>query len=50
MLTKKDVVWLEKLEKIFSELLKEFDKRKSCGNADVVVYEIAKQFGVEIKE
>ena len=50
MLTKKDVVWLEKLEKIFSELLKEFDKRKSCRNADVVVYEIAKQFGVEIKE
>lgn len=40
----------ETAEKIFSELLKEFDKRKSCGNADVVVYELAKQFGVEIKE
>lgn len=40
----------ETAEKIFNNLLKEFYKRKSCGNADVVVYEIAKQFGVEIKE
>lgn len=40
----------ETAEKIFNSLLKEFNKRKSCGNADVVVYELAKQFGVEIKE
>ena len=40
----------ETAEKIFNNLLKEFYKRKSCGNADVVVYEIAKQYGVEIKE
>lgn len=40
----------ETAEKIFSELLKEFDKRKSCGNVDVVVYELAKSLGVEIKE
>ena len=40
----------ETAEKNFNNLLKEFYKRKSCGNADVVVYEIAKQFGVEIKE
>ena len=39
----------ETAEKIFNKLLKEFYKRKSCGNADVVVYEIAKQYGVEIK-
>ena len=31
----------ETAEKIFNNLLKEFYKRKSCGNADVVVYEIA---------
>ena len=40
----------ETAEKIFGELLKEFDKRNSCGNADVVVYEIVKQFGVEIEK
>ena len=38
----------ETAEKIFNNLLKEFYKRKSCGNADVVVYEIAKQYGVEV--
>lgn len=40
----------ETAQKIFIVLLKEFDKRKSCGNADVVVYELARQFGIEIKE
>ena len=40
----------ETAEKIFNNLLKEFYKRKSCGNADVVVYEIAKQYGVDLGE
>ena len=34
---------------IFTELLKEFSKRKSCGNADVVVREMASRKGVEVE-
>ena len=40
----------ETAREIFNNLLKEFYKRKSCGNADVVVYEIAKQYGVEVEK
>lgn len=36
-------------KEIFTELLKEFSKRKSCGNADVVVREMATWKGVEVE-
>jgi len=36
-------------KEIFSDLLKEFSIRKSCGNADVVVREMAQRKGVEVE-
>ena len=36
-------------KEIFTDLLKEFSIRKSCGNADVVVREMASRKGVEVK-
>ncbi len=36
-------------KKIYSGLLKEFSIRKSCGNADVVVREMALRYGVEVE-
>ena len=36
-------------KEIFTDLLKEFSLRKSCGNADVVVREIATRKGVEVE-
>lgn len=36
-------------KEIFTDLLKEFSIRKSCGNADVVVREMASRKGVEVE-
>lgn len=36
-------------KEIFTDLLKEFSSRKSCGNADVVVREMASRKGVEVE-
>lgn len=36
-------------KEIFTDLLNEFSKRKSCGNADVVVREMASRKGVEVE-
>ncbi len=36
-------------KEIFTDLLKEFSIRKSCGNADVVVREMAQRKGVEVE-
>ena len=36
-------------KEIFTDLLKEFSIRKSCGNADVVVREMATRKGVEVE-
>ena len=36
-------------KEIFTDLLKEFSSRKSCGNADVVVREMATWKGVEVE-
>lgn len=36
-------------KEIFTDLLKEFSIRKSCGNADVVVKEMAHNKGVEVE-
>ena len=40
----------EMAKEILKNLLKEFSVRKSCGNADVVVLELAKRYGVEVEE
>lgn len=39
----------ETAKEIFTDLLKEFSIRKSCGNADVVVREMAQRKGVEVE-
>ena len=36
-------------KEIFTDLLKEFSIRKSCGNADIVVREMAMRKGVEVE-
>jgi hypothetical protein len=43
-----DVASKETAREIIDILLKEFSKRKSCGNADVVVRELANKLGVEV--
>ena len=52
MLTKKDVVWLEKLEKILRDLYSEATSNVS-ETVELTTFQIeqlAKQYGVEIKE
>lgn len=44
------IVRKETAREIFKKLLKEVVKRKSCGNADVVIQELAKQYGVDLGE